>query len=93
LLALTSVELSTLSSGIAEVCEHVAGGSQEAILTCRRGEFSQAGPEDESALHVSSHESVILQGHGKSVCRRSGQAGCLHEGGEIGRASLEGTQD
>ncbi|GGW46439.1 hypothetical protein GCM10010350_33070 [Streptomyces galilaeus] len=73
--------------------EHRTGRREEAVLARGRGQFGQARAENETALHVPRHHTVVLQSHGQPVGRGSCESGGSDQACEGGRTGLQGAQD
>ncbi|GAB7104685.1 hypothetical protein JCM4814A_29990 [Streptomyces phaeofaciens JCM 4814] len=73
--------------------EHRARGGEETVLTGGRGQLGQTGAENETALHVARHHTVVLQSHGQAVGRGSCESGGSDQACEGGRTGLQGAQD
>lgn len=88
-LALAPEELGGFAGDVAQPGQHRTGGSQQPVLTGRGGQLAQAGAEHEPALHVASHQPVVLERDGEPVSRRPGQSRRRHESGQGRRSGLE----
>ena len=66
------------------------GDGEQSVLPGRRGELGDPGAEDEPALDVTGEQAVMLQCDGDTVGSRPGQARCLNELSQRGRAALSG---
>jgi len=82
LVALAAEELGALVGVVAQSAKDGTGSRQEAVLACGRGELTEAGAQDETSLHVTRHEAMVLQGHGEAMCGRTGQPGGADELGQ-----------
>src|SRR5918993_5235626 len=93
MLTLPAEELGALVGVITQRTKHRACGGEEAVLPGGSGQLTQTRPEDEAALEVAGHETVVLEGDGQSVRRRAGEAGGRDELCERRRTGLEGAED
>jgi len=64
LVALATEELGALVGVIAQGAKNGTGRRQQAVLACGCGELAKTGAQDETTLHVTRHEAVVLEGHG-----------------------------
>jgi hypothetical protein len=60
---------------VAQGAKNGTGRSQQAVLACGCGELAKTGAQDETTLHVSRHEAVVLEGDGQTMGRRTGKSG------------------
>src|SRR5690606_38748318 len=90
---LPAVELRALARVVAQRDEHRVRCRQEAVLTGGRGQLVEARTQHETALHVSCHQPVVLEGDREAVRRRTGQTGGGDELRQGGRAGLESPED
>ena len=75
LVALATEELGALVGVVAQGAKDGAGSRQKTVLSGGCGELAETGAQDETTLHVSRHEAVVLEGHGQTMRRRSGKSG------------------
>ena len=88
--ALAPPQLGGLAGDVAQPGQHGSGGRQQPVLAGGGGQLGQPRTEDEAALHVAGHETVVLERDGEAVRGRPGQAGAGDQTGQGGRPRLEG---
>ena len=64
---------------VAQGDEHRAGRGEEAVFAGCRGQFAEAGAEDETPLHVAGDQAVVLERDGEAVDGGPRQMGCGHQ--------------
>ena len=87
--ALAAPQLRRLAGDVPQPGEHRPGGGEQPVLAGGRRELGQARPQDEAALEVARHQSVVLERDGEAVCRRPGETGRGDQAGQGGRSRLE----
>jgi hypothetical protein len=63
LIALASEELRALVGVVAQSTKDRSGCGQQTVLTGGRCQLAEPGSQDETTLHVTCHETVVLQGY------------------------------
>ncbi len=89
-LSLASPQLCRLPGDVAEPGEDGTGCSEQTVLPGGSGELGETRSEDETALYVTGHQTMVLQGYRDPVSGGPGQAGAGHQTGKGRRSGLQG---
>ena len=90
--ALTTEHLSRFARDVPQSSEHRSGRRQEAVLAGSGGQLAESWTEHESALQIPADETMMFEGHGKSMGRWSRQPGRGYQTSQGGRSSLQGAE-
>ena len=74
LVALAAVQLSAFASRVTQGVQRGVGGSEKFVLASCGREFSNACAENEAAVHIASHQTVMLQCACESVSGRTSKS-------------------
>ena len=64
---------------VAQGTQDGTGSRHQAVLASGGRELAEARAEDETALHVTRNETVVLEGNGETMGCRTGQSGSADE--------------
>ena len=93
LVALAAVELGAFVGVVAQGAQDGTGGGEEAVLASGCRELTETGAKDEATLHVTRHETVVLEGDGETMRGRTSQSGGADELRQGRRSGFEGAQN
>jgi hypothetical protein len=78
---------------VAQSAQDGAGGGEKAVLTGGRSELAEPRAKDETTLHVTRDEAVVLECDGETMCGRTGQPGGADQLRQGRWPGFEGPQD
>jgi 3-isopropylmalate/(R)-2-methylmalate dehydratase large subunit len=90
--ALPPEHLSRFPGNVAEPGQHRPGRRQQPVFASSRRQLPKPRAEDESALQIPAHQTMMLEGDSKAMRGRSGQAGRGHQASQGCRTRLQGAE-
>lgn len=93
LVALATEELGALVGVVAQRAQDGTGSGQQPVLTGGGGELAETRAQDETTLHVTRDQSVVLEGDGETMSGRTSQSGGADELCQGRRPGFQGSQN
>ena len=90
--ALPPEHLCRFPGNVSEPGQHRSRRRQQPVLASGRRQLPKPRAEDESALQIPAHQTMMLEGDSKAMRGRSGQPGRGHQASKGGRSRLQGAE-